>query len=415
MISKSLHFYFIIFLFFFPQTQFNQQKPIEELINSFHNSKIILLLVTQKYENAENVNLSVLKHVKALLEFLNYEVTTDSTQTYDIKFIISIGGIAVSAKYNWGTYFSGAYIKFNIIIGNNVNYAKWIHNYDYKPPGSLLIGGSSRDYSKPNLAPFQEAFTNGFSELIVNIFSDFNNLKAIKKMTSYKIGILRKCAISHLSEKNNEDHFALFEKALRDNDPIVRAEAVKAISRSTSQKKINLILKSVIDNDEIVQREAIYALGNIKNEKSIRALMNLLNDKKPMMVNYAISSLSMHTTTEATDKIINLFFSKYDSQYFGMIEYYLKESNDSTIIQKLIKGLDHKDAGIRISVSSIFAHKKDSRTIEPLIVALEKENSGSLCASHISYSLRMITRKQFGEDAKLWRSWWEENKGQYNK
>jgi len=66
-----------------------------------------------------------------------------------------------------------------------------------------------------------------------------------------------------------------------------------------------------------------------------------------------------------------------------------------------------------IPAAEAFGELKDPRAVEPLISALEGENSW--VREEAAKALANITGKDFGEDDTKWESWWHENKGRFVK
>jgi hypothetical protein len=202
-----------------------------------------------------------------------------------------------------------------------------------------------------DLCSHEENLTRGMAALTLSSIKTQASFEAIKKMIEESDGYARRCAVYALGLYDDPAAIPLVEKALQDEDPMVKANA---------QAAMTLLKKSESQN---------------ASPEKIQSLINEMHDPDaPRFV--------------ALNKLIEI---------------------GTPAVKPLIEELQKSD---NWQVAKALGAIKNKRAVGPLI---DKWAAGNVSPMKevIAEALGLITGQTFGEDLQKWQQWWKDNKQSY--
>lgn len=273
------------------------------------------------------------------------------------------------------------------------------------------------------------------------------------------------------------DAFEILFDALKDKNEIIRRNVAMALSETNNKRVLNPLIAAIKDKNSGIQEVAIPALGGFEDKIATDFLIDLMHDENNNIRLYAVQGLGNSKSNHATDALILALNDQYSSVRWAAATE-LGERNEKRAVDALIMILSKdEESHVRDSVAGALAEIKDSRSVNPLIVALKDNSSrvrfsaayalgqigdnravnplvdalkdkdfdvrwrsaqalGFLKATNAikplidalrnaqgdkygnvriysAEALKKITSKEFGNDPEKWEKWWGENKEKF--
>jgi HEAT repeat protein len=218
-------------------------------------------------------------------------------------------------------------------------------------------------------------------------------------------------------------------KALKEDNPNVRASAAKVLGRIKDPRAINPLMVALMDKDENVRMWAAAAFRQMKDPRAVERLLDLLNDRSQDVCIEAARALANLKDTRAVEPLLAAFKNDLERSFWGAageaalalgkirddrafkpltdalnhpdiaVRYYaaagLGELGDRRAVEPLIPLLKDPDVSVRYTAAQALGHLKDTRAVEPLIGAMQDryqvKHDGSFQYPHeAAYALGMI-------------------------
>lgn len=215
---------------------------------------------------------------------------------------------------------------------------------------------------------------------------------------------------------------APFYEALKESDFNKQMlEIVREIQKGTlsspgkigNTRIVELLLTELRDGDASIRRFSVEALGRMKeiqDERAVEALIAALRDETLDVRNAAVEAIGKIKSDRALFLLITNLKNNRDPNTRGCAAMVLGKIADSRSTEPLIIALNDEDWYVRKEAAKGLGKMKESRAIEPLIASFGDENEKRYIGRDAIEVLNKITGKDLGEDPKKWQEWWEKNK-----
>jgi len=212
--------------------------------------------------------------------------------------------------------------------------------------------------------------------------------------------------------------------ALQDPNPSVRAHAAGALGMTGAPESETAILALLKDQSNLVRSRAARALGKVAGPRSVEPLQIALRDADPEVRRSAAEGLGEAKDPRAAELLMACLKDE-DPRVRRAAFDALGELQDRRAVAPAIAALKDPDRLVRLSAAEVLGRIKDSRAIEPLIEAVG--DAYHAVGYEANDALHTITGHKLdipvGWNAQtlrtyrlpLWRRWWEENKGKFDK
>ena len=177
-----------------------------------------------------------------------------------------------------------------------------------------------------------------------------------------------------VGEKNGKDVDSLI-KDLKDENSTIRADAAKTLGEINDTKAVYPLIQALKDDNESVRAEAATSLGNTKDDQAVYPLIQALTDRKPV-VRFEIANALVEIGKSAVEPLIQALKDKKENS--SVREYAasaLGEINDTRAVDPLIQALNDDDSGVRWNSAYALGTIGDVRAVQPLIRALKDNDS----------------------------------------
>ncbi len=250
-----------------------------------------------------------------------------------------------------------------------------------------------------------------------------------------EVGVRARAAAA-LGDIANPQAEPLLLNALEEADDLVCEAAAMALGSLPTARVIDALSRIVVDQtrDQDMRVSATISLGRSKDPRALPALVFALND--PALVRMQSVSWAL-ATFDGPEAIAALAAVASDpsSEYRTNIVYALGHAGDPSADAVLLSLLHDRESFIRGFAAATLARRGYPRATEILLAGLRDREwrARSECAQGLgelkapsaigpliaalrdrhwqvrgsaAESLAAITGKQFGEDARAWRTWW---------
>ncbi len=233
----------------------------------------------------------------------------------------------------------------------------------------------------------------------------------ILKDSLYK---MREVAAWGLGNIGNEDAAAHLLEIIGDTSRVVRFYAVEALGKLKFAAAVTPVANLMAgEKVSYVKIKCAEVLGDLGDNKGIQPLIKILqNDKNIKLLPSVITSLGKLKAEEAIEILIEIMITEpalRDKAADALIEINSLKTTDV-----LIPVLKNKSTVIRQAAVKVFSVLKDTRSIEPLIDAME-DNINKKCVDAIQYALEKITGNTTTKGYNFWVKWWDENQSKYER
>lgn len=141
----------------------------EERHPSFKETKKIMVVIKESYEEAPDVSLPFYELVQMISEYAGLEVARADDNDFDVSIKICAKGHASRDKYNIGYQYSGAKIAYKITLElSGKSFYKKSFKYSTGHPSYI-----KRSYPSPSSAPFGKAFARSFIPTYLEMMGKF--------------------------------------------------------------------------------------------------------------------------------------------------------------------------------------------------------------------------------------------------
>lgn len=227
---------------------------------------------------------------------------------------------------------------------------------------------------------------------------------------------------------------------LKSKDDSARRQAISALGAIGDRAAVGPLMAKLSDRRDGIA--AAQALGRLNDARAIGPLIRLLKRTKPRLsggadrkaaVARSLANIDSPHTARLMERLLGSsnvnhrhgavvclgVMGKVDPVIRAMKDsernirlaaaQVLSRSDDPRATRALISILKHQDSGIRMYAVIGLGHaKQPSDVVGLLIGALADENAS--VRSYALWSLRTITKKDFGQDQEKWRRWWRESR-----
>lgn len=432
-----------------------RKGPSEEQIIAFRSAKTVKIIVKQSYDSAEDVNLPYKEITQKLFENIGLNIVTTDSVDNNLSFYIHTNGKAIGKWYEYrdqispklrqgrGLHYTGAEITGIISISYNESpvYRKSFSS-KIEPPLEIYSKSYS-EYRDPSSAPFEIAFRKSGSfisklfELASDIYGHDCIIPFLEQETYEEYGHKTltpmgyqhravdffvkkgKPAIESLIKAFHNENWEIRYNAsealgligkpavdtlivtLLDKNPRVRGCAAHALGLTKDRRAFDFLCARLKDDDSSVRVHSAEALGYLKDPRAIEPLVCAAQkDTNRSVKRESIESLAK--MSKPGIKVLEKLLEDKESDILYEVAIVLNQMDwiPKNNIQKynynLVLGFDS-------SLSSL-----GKPAIEDLIESLNSKEE--LRRKSAAGALKRICGKDFGDNYRNWKEWWNQNK-----
>jgi len=206
-------------------------------------------------------------------------------------------------------------------------------------------------------------------------------LPALVRALDDQEAAVRRAAVRALDDMGAPAALKALVSAMKHTDPNVRAGAARVFHDHPDPRAADALVGTLKDDEPDVRAAAAYALAGLRDAPSLAALRAAVQDESRDVRGYAIRSLA-------------------DRHDWGSLISALKDRHTEV-----------RRAAARAFCSGGHIGTMDPKVVDPLLDALgdgDREVRGNAASA-----LAEITDRHFGEDATMWREWWEKHRDEY--
>jgi HEAT repeat protein len=242
--------------------------------------------------------------------------------------------------------------------------------------------------------------------------------------------LVRQRSVFGCSESQETNLLAVFQAALKDDDPRVRAMAVRGLRFNDAK---DALVNTLDDRDGDVRTVAASALGELRSPGAVKSLIVALKDVRPSVRTQAALSLAKIGAKEAIAPISALA-SDMESPVRENAVTALGMLKDTASTAPLLLAMADPNPNVRTAAVKSLAALYDPRAIPSLYTAMQEkndtvraavesaikqlteipllisalDNENSLVRGNVAYILWLMTGKDLGQDKKAWTEWYAE-------
>jgi HEAT repeat protein len=198
---------------------------------------------------------------------------------------------------------------------------------------------------------------------------------------------------------------------------VEKRDTTPAEKTNLSEKDIRELVdeynKEYKDADNIGKIDAIKRISGIRHKKVAKAISKALGHKDPMVRKAAAEALISQAEKSTTPALIKAFaFNEPFPDIQLAIIQALGANRDPRAVPVLAKDLvDPRKAELTKARIEAMGNIKDKRCIDELISFMWKTNRGNRAHRRpLQESLKKLTGRDYGNDRRAWKDWWERSK-----
>lgn len=203
---------------------------------------------------------------------------------------------------------------------------------------------------------------------------------------------IRATLLSCLLHHTHDDRvIALLVNALSDPDPRVRANAVEAVGslKIPVDRKLELLSKVAEDPNNRVAGNLAVALGPLDAVQALRVLTRLLNSRDKWERASAVYAAGFIREAKVGSWLASTLMYEDDEDVIRNIITSLSRYRDPSILEQLLKGLEHPRQMVRFGTARILGHMGDRSCRPALLAAVELEQAPGVKAEMITALARL--------------------------